>query len=73
VIFLNHLETDSIFVSQDSLKLNSGFINNRIKSEIADAIWGKDESANIRLKLDNQIIEALKYFNEANAFIKSLN
>jgi carboxyl-terminal processing protease len=71
--FLNHLETDSIFVSQDSLRLNSGFIHNRIKSEIADAIWGKDEGANIRLKLDNQIIEALKYFNEANAFIKSLN
>ena len=71
--FLGHLDSDSIFISQDSLRLNSDFINNRIKSEIADAIWGKDEGANIRLKLDNQVIEALKHFNEANAFLKSLN
>ena len=71
--FLNHLDNDSIFVLQDSLRLNFEFINNRIKSEIADAIWGKDEGANIRLKLDNQVIEALKHFNEANTFLKSLN
>ena len=45
------------------------FINNRIKSEIAGTIWGKDESASIRLALDNQVSEALKYFNEANAFL----
>jgi hypothetical protein len=36
-------------------------------------LWGKDESANIRLLLDNQVIEALKHFNEADAFIESLN
>ena len=45
------------------------FINNRIKSEIAGTIWGKDESASIRLARDNQVSEALKYFNEANAFL----
>ena len=71
--FLIYLEKDSIFITQDSLKTNSIFINNRIKSEIATALWGKDEGANIRLKVDNQINEALKHFNEANAFLKSLN
>ena len=71
--FLIHLKQDSIFISNDSLKLNADFISNRIKSEIAENIWGKNEGANIRLKVDNQVIEALKHFHEANAFLKALN
>jgi carboxyl-terminal processing protease len=71
--FLVHLEKDSIDVIQDSLRTNSNFIDNRIKSEIAGTIWGKDEAANIRLQLDNQVIESMKHFNEANAFLESLN
>ena len=40
-----------------------------IKIEIAGTILGKDEAASVRLTLDNQVSEALKYFNEANAFL----
>jgi carboxyl-terminal processing protease len=71
--FLAHLEKDSIHVIQDSIRVNAGFIHNRIKSGLAGSLWGKDEGANIRLLLDNQVIEALKHFNEADAFIESLN
>ena len=71
--FFVHLSNDSINFIQDSLLLDSGYIQNRLKSELAGAIWGKNESANIRLRFDNQIIEALKHFNEADAFIKSIN
>jgi carboxyl-terminal processing protease len=71
--FLVHLEKDSIDIDEDSLRTNSDYINNRIKSEIAGSVWGKDEGANIRLLLDNQVLEALKHFNEADAFLKSLN
>ena len=71
--FITHLEKDSIDVIQDSIRVNAGFIHNRIKSELAGSLWGKDEGANIRLLLDNQVIEALKHFNEADAFIESLN
>jgi hypothetical protein len=71
--FLTHLEKDSIDVIQDSIQVNAGFIHNRIKSELAGSLWGKDEGTNIRLLLDNQVIEALKHFNEADAFIESLN
>ena len=67
------VEKDSIDVVHDSLRINSDFIDNRIKSEIAGTIWGKDEAANIRLQMDNQIIETLKHFNEADAFLESLN
>jgi hypothetical protein len=67
--FLDYLESDSISFNSDSLLVDQSFIYNRIKSEIAGTIWGKDESASIRLFLDNQVSEALKYFNEADAFL----
>ncbi len=67
--FLDYLDSDSISFIADSLDIDRTFIDNRIKSEIAGTIWGKDESASVRLTLDNQVSEALKYFNEANAFL----
>ena len=71
--FLDYLDSDSVSFVADSLNADRTFIDNRIKSEIAGTIWGKDESASIRLALDNQVSEALKYFNEANAFLGSRN
>ena len=67
--FLDYLDSDSISFNPDSLLKDKEFIYNRIKSEIAGTIWGKDESTSIRLSLDNQVSEALKYFNEADAFL----
>ena len=67
--FLDYLDSDSIAFIPDSLFKDQSFIFNRIKSEIAGTIWGKDESTSIRLSLDNQVSEALKYFNEADAFL----
>jgi carboxyl-terminal processing protease len=71
--FLVHLQEDSIKVIQDSLLANTDFIYNRIKGEIAGAVWGKNEATNIRLQMDNQLIESIKHFHEADAFLKSLN
>ena len=71
--FLIHLENDSIGFVRDSLSIDMDFISNRLKSELAGSIWGKNESTNLRLLMDNQVIEALKHFNEADAFIKSIN
>ena len=66
---MDYLDSDSISFIADSLEADRTFIDNRIKSEIAGTIWGKDEAASVRLTLDNQVSEALKYFNEANAFL----
>ncbi len=72
--FFSYLDSDSIECQQDSIINNdSEFLKNRIKSELAGSIWGKNENTNIRLLFDNQVIEAIKYFGEADAFIKSLN
>ena len=67
--FLDYLDSDSIVFNSDSLLKDKTFIYNRIKSEIAGTAWGKDEATSIRLSLDNQVSEALKYFNEADAFL----
>ena len=66
---LDYLDSDSIAFNSDSLLKDKTFIYNRIKSEIAGTAWGKDEATSIRLSLDNQVSEALKYFNEADAFL----
>ena len=71
--FFIHLTQDSINFAQDSLLKDSEYIENQLKSELAGAIWGKNESTNIRLQFDNQVLEAIKHFNEADAFIKSID
>jgi len=42
-----------------------------LKSEIASAHWGKDEAIGIRLNYDSQVMDAIKYFNEAAGFINN--
>ena len=72
--FFVYLDSDSINVQKDSIINNdTEFLKNRIKSELAGSIWGKNENTNIRLSFDNQVTEALKHFNEADAFIQSSN
>lgn len=67
--FLISLENDSISIERDSIMLDANYIRNTIKSEIAGSVWGKNEAASIRLLFDNQVIEALKHFNEADVFL----
>ena len=67
------MKQDSIDFVADSLSKDISFIHNYIKGEIAGARWGKDEAASIKLKMDSQIKESLKHFDEADAFIQSLN
>ena len=69
--FLTYLDKDSISYNFDSLLVDRSFLNNRLKSEIAGSIWGKDEAVGVRLAIDNQIVEALNYFNEADALLGS--
>jgi hypothetical protein len=44
-----------------------------LKAEIAGTKWGRGELWGIRVAADNQILAALKYFNEADAFLKKHN
>ena len=42
---------------------------NHLKAECAGILWGNNETWGIRRRTDNQITEALKYFEEASCFI----
>ena len=44
-----------------------------LKSEVAGAKWGRDELWGIRIAADNQVMYALKHFNEADAFLVESN
>ena len=62
---MNELE---ITPDSTELPIDEAFLKNMIKSEIAGAKWGKDMQWSIRLMKDNQIIEALQYFEQAEEF-----
>ena len=70
--FLNYLNELEITPDSTELPIDEAFLKNMIKSEIAGAKWGKDMQWSIRLMKDNQIIEALQYFEQAEEFL-SLN
>ena len=50
--------------------IDEEYIKNIIKSEIAGAMWGKDAQWGVRLMTDNQIIESLNYFDQAEEFLR---
>jgi hypothetical protein len=52
---------------------NDAYLKIILKSEIAGAKWGRDELWGVRVTADNQILDALKHFNEAGAFLADSN
>ena len=44
-------------------------IENRIKAQIANAIWGKEEMYKMLLKNDEIVSEALKHYDKARKLI----
>tara|TARA_B100001079_G_scaffold177390_1_gene152354 strand:+ start:687 stop:2288 length:1602 start_codon:yes stop_codon:yes gene_type:complete len=57
---------------KEALK-DSLYLKIMLKAEIAGTKWGRGELWGIRVAADNQILAALKYFNEADAFLKKHN
>jgi len=54
-------------------KKDSSYLKIMLKSEIAGAKWGRNELWGVRISTDNQLITALKHFNEADAFLIESN
>ena len=63
-------EENRLEYNEDSLLLNWDFINNRIQSEIAANLWGKDYRYYIRLHADKQFQTALDNFDLAKSFVE---
>ncbi|MFQ6677762.1 MAG: S41 family peptidase [Fidelibacterota bacterium] len=67
--FIEYTLSEGVEINQDELEIDKAYILKMLKSEIAGAYWGKDEAISIRLTYDNQVMDALDYFNEAAGFI----
>ena len=63
--FFSWLETQKVEFEIDELEDHWGYIQNRILSNVASNIWGKEFLYKKLLEADVQALEALKYFNEA--------
>jgi hypothetical protein len=68
-MFIDYLSSEKIEINAEELEKDKDYILNMLKSEVASAHWGKDEAMGIRLNYDNQVIDALNYFDEATGFI----
>ena len=63
--FFSWLETQEVEFEIEELEENWDYIQNRILSNVASNIWGKEFLYKKLLEADAQAIEALKHFNEA--------
>ena len=68
--FLQYLNESEIKPDSSEWVIDEEYIKNIIKSEIAGAMWGKDAQWGVRLMTDNQIIESLNYFDQAEEFLR---
>lgn len=67
--FIEYVNNEDIEINREELEIDKAYILKMLKSEIAGSHWGKDEAIGIRLTYDNQVMDALDYFNEAAGFI----
>ncbi|MFC1549813.1 S41 family peptidase [Candidatus Neomarinimicrobiota bacterium] len=70
--FLGFLENEEIEFDSSAVIADKEYILNYLKSQVAGSLWGRNEAFKIRLKDDNQVVESLKHFEEADDFIKQL-
>jgi carboxyl-terminal processing protease len=72
-VFLSFVKKESIGFDSSGIKENEAYLRIILKSEIAGAKWGRDELWGVRTMSDNQVLSALKHFNEADAFLVGNN
>ena len=69
--FLDYVRTQDKTIDIDSVLTDKEYLKTMLKSEIAGAKWGINELWGVRVKADNQLMESIKYFDEASSFLKS--
>ncbi len=67
--FLAYTKEEGLEIDIEETMQNRAYLETMIKSEIAGAKWGRDELWGIRITADNQVMNAIKHFNKANAFL----
>ena len=64
--FINWLKEQEIEFVDEEILQDWDFIENRILSDVASALWGKEYIYHKSLEIDIQFQEAMKHFEEAN-------
>lgn len=67
--FLSFVKNENVDFDSSGINENEAYLRTILKSEIAGAMWGRNELWGIRVASDNQVMDALKHFNEADAFL----
>ena len=67
--FFNWLEKQELEFKDSELKENWIYIENRILSDIASSIWGKEYLYKKLLDTDKQVQDAILHFDEAHKLI----
>jgi len=65
VAFKKYVEDKKIDIDISNLDVDSGYLKMLLKAEIAKDFWGYDEYYKVIRLHDNQVLEAMKYFNES--------
>ncbi|MBD67289.1 MAG: peptidase, partial [Candidatus Marinimicrobia bacterium] len=71
--FLSYLADQEKKINLEEINRDQEYIKIMLKSEIAGQRWGRNELWGVRIMADNQIMGALKHFNEADAFLVETN
>ena len=69
--FFEYVRKQDKTIEIDSALADKEYLKTMLKSEIAGAKWGVNELWGVRVKADNQLMESIKYFDEADSFLKS--
>ena len=67
--FFSWLKTQKIEFEPEEVEEHWDYIQNRILSNVASSIWGKEFLFKKLLEVDNQVQEALKHMDEARKLI----
>lgn len=64
-VFKERVENKEIDIDLSNLDNDSGYLKMLLKAEVAKDFWGYDEYYKVIRLHDNQVLEAMKYFNES--------
>jgi len=67
--FLNDAKAKEIQVNYDNLRKDTDYLKTVLKAEIAKDYWGYDQYYKVIRLRDNQVQEAMNYFNEASRMV----
>ncbi len=70
--FYDYITKEEKF-DKEEYEANRDHLTVILKSEVAGAKWGRDQLWGVRVTADNQVMDALKHFNEADAFLVQSN